>query len=175
MKWIGDWWEKNMKDSIEQISMTSQICFFKLLPVHARAASSRGDTVLRWREIWLYQIKSNRSRFIHQRWGQVDNRQVNYEPNYLRKWSLRAYLMSMSQKDPFAHYFHSWVPSGTASLLNFNNTATAQIFANKFDVCHTKKTWTAQSKFHFISVCKWKYLTYPQTPEIEPFFDWLSL
>ena len=45
----------------------------------------------------------------------------------------------MSQKDPFAHYFHSWVPSGTASLLNFNNAATTQIFANKLDVCHTQK------------------------------------
>ena len=88
---------KNTKDCMEQISMTSQICFFKLLPVHARAASSKGDTVLRWREIWLYQIKSNWSRFIRQQWGQVDNQQPNYEPNYLRKWSLRAYLMSMSQ------------------------------------------------------------------------------
>ena len=44
--------------------MTSQICFFKLLPVHARAASSGGRTVLRWREIWACRIKSNRSRFI---------------------------------------------------------------------------------------------------------------
>ena len=134
---------KNTKDCMEQISMTSQICFFKLLPVHARAASSKGDTVLRWREVWLYQIKSNRSRFIqHQQWGQVDNQQPNYEPNYLRKWSLRAYLMSMSQ----------------ISLMFV-----------------ALKNLEAQSKLQFLSICKLKYLTYPQIPEIEPFFDWLYL